>query len=73
MSCPECDQWRILTISEAAGYLGFRGKHSAKSLRETIPEHLLPCVPISPGGKIKGYILRDVIAYIQAKRDQVAA
>lgn len=58
---------RIYPPAEAAELLGFRGPRRGKSIRE-IPNELLPLIPITPGGRIVGYLGRDLLRYIEERK-----
>lgn len=62
---------RVYPPEEAAELLGFRGPRAGKSIRE-IHDALLPLIPITPGGRIVGYLGRDLLRYIEARRATVA-
>lgn len=59
---------RVYPPDEAARLLGMYAETAGKRLKELPPE-VLPTVPISPGGKLKGYYGRDLIRYIRSRRD----
>lgn len=61
---------RVYPPDEAAELLGFRGGRAGKSIRE-IPSALLPLIPITPGGRIVGYLGRDLLRYIDERRETV--
>lgn len=61
---------RIYPPAEAAELLGFRGVRAGKSIRE-IPTLLLPRIPITPGGRIVGYLGRDMIRFLEERRATV--
>ena len=58
---------RIYPPDEAAELIGLRAERREKTIKE-IPPELLPLIPITPMGKVKGYLGRDLIAYIEAQR-----
>jgi hypothetical protein len=61
---------RVYPPDEAASLIGFRGVRAGKSIRE-IPCALLPLIPITPGGRIVGYLGRDLIRYVEERRATV--
>lgn len=58
---------RVYPPDEAAELIGYRGVRGSKSIRE-IPRSLLPLIPVTPGGRIVGYIGRDLLRYIEQRR-----
>lgn len=59
---------RVYSPEEAAHLLGMHADTASKRLKELPPE-VLPTVPTSPKGKLKGYYGRDLIRYIHSRRD----
>ena len=59
---------RVYPPDEAARLLGMYAETAGKRLRD-LPPDVLPTVPVSPGGKLKGYYGRDLIRYIRDRRE----
>ena len=53
--------------ARAAWLIGIRSARRAQTIRQ-IPPELLPYVPITPGGRIVGYLGRDLLAYLEQRR-----
>lgn len=58
---------RVYPPDEAAELIGFRSTRRTKTMRD-IPRALLPRIPLTPGGRIVGYLGRDLLDYIQGQR-----
>jgi hypothetical protein len=58
---------RIYEPETAARLIGITSERRAKTIR-AIPRELLPDVPVTPNGRIVGYLGRDLIAYIESRR-----
>lgn len=53
---------RVYPAEEAAELIGLRGPRAGKTIRE-IPKGVLPRKPLTPGGKMVGFLGRDLRAY----------
>lgn len=60
---------RVYPDDEAAELIGYRSARGPQNLREVEPE-LLPRTPISPNGRVVGFLGRDLLAYIELQRSK---
>lgn len=58
---------RVYPPDEAAELIGFRSTRRTRTIKD-IPRALLPRIPLTPGGRIVGYLGRDLLDYIQGQR-----
>lgn len=58
---------RMYSPDDAAELLSIESERRGKTIRE-IPQKLLPLVPLTPGGRLVGYLGSDLLAYIDAQK-----
>lgn len=58
---------RVYPPDDAARLIGLTGDRAGRTIRE-FPDDVLPAVPVTPGGKGKGYYGRDLIRFIRERR-----
>jgi len=55
---------RVYPPDEAAELLGYISPRAGRSLLE-LPPKVLPRVPVTPGGRVVGFLGRDLLQYIK--------
>ena len=58
---------RVYSPDDAAELIGIESERRGKTIRE-ISKKLLPPISITPGGRIVGYLGRDLLFYLEERK-----